>query len=65
MKKLWIGLAVTAGIILLLGVTCVGKYNSLVDKEEGVDAFLNKQGFQGNDAAAGATTTRTAAFPTC
>jgi LemA protein len=37
MKNIWIGLAAAAGIVLLLAMTCVGKYNSLVEQQEGVD----------------------------
>ncbi len=37
MKKLWIGLAVFALLILVIGGTCVSKYNSLVNERESVD----------------------------
>jgi len=37
MRKLWIGLAVAAALVLILGVSCVGSYNRLVASDEQVD----------------------------
>jgi LemA protein len=36
-KKLWVGLAIAAGLIVVLGATCGISYNRLVQSEENVD----------------------------
>lgn len=38
MSKAWIGIAVAAGAVVLLGIIGVGQYNSLVQAREDVDA---------------------------
>jgi LemA protein len=37
MKKVWIGLAILVGLTLIVGASCVGRYNSLVTQREAVD----------------------------